>query len=456
MILAAAVIPARAQMGSSLGFHIVLACFGVAFPAIVLSAEWIGIRRNDPVALLLARRWSKVMAVLVAVGAVSGTVLSYEMGLLWPGLMGRYGQALGIGFSIEAVFFFLEAIFTGIYLYGWTRMPQKVHFWCGMVLPVAGALGLLSVISVNSWMNTPSGFTMRHGRITSIDPWAVFFNRAMPYESAHMLLAAYMVTGFTVAGVYAAGMLQGRRDRYHRLGLRVSFLAGATATPLQAIVGDTVARFVEHSQPVKFAAMEYVPRTARDVTEYLGGVLVNGKVDVALNIPGLDSILVGWSPHTKVIGYDSVPPDRRPPLMPLIHLSFDLMVFIAIALLALVCWAGWVWWYEKRWPKSNWFLVCVALSGVASVVAMESGWIVTEVGRQPWVVYAVELTAAAVTRAKGVEVTLGVILAVYLVITIFSIAVPILMGRRWRRESPEEEEAEPVPYGPSETEAAVS
>lgn len=456
MILAAALIPARAQMGSSLGFHIVLACFGVAFPAVVLAAEWIGIHRHDPVALLLARRWSKVMAVLVAVGAVSGTVLSYEMGLLWPGLMGRFGQALGIGFTIEGVFFFLEAIFTGIYLYGWNRMAPKVHFWCGMVLPVAGALGLLSVLSVNSWMNTPGGYTMRHGKIASIDPWAVFFNRSTPYESAHMLLAAYMVTGFTVAGVYAAGMLRGRRDRYHRLGLRISFLTGATATPLQAIVGDSVARFVEHAQPVKFAAMEYVPHTSRYVTEYLGGVLVNGKVDVALNIPSMDSILVGWTPDTKVIGYDSVPARLRPPLMSLIHLSFDLMVGIAFALLALVCWAGWVWWYEKRWPKSNWFLVCVALSGIASIMAMESGWIVTEVGRQPWVVYGVELTAAAVTKAKGVEVTLGVILGVYLLLTIFSIAVPMLMARRWRQQSAEEEEAEAVPYGPSEQEAAVS
>ncbi len=453
MIFAAAVVPARAQMGSSLGFHIILACFGVAFPAIALSAEWIGVRRGDPVALLLARRWSKVMAVLFAVGAVSGTVLSYEMGLLWPGLMGRFGEALGIPFTMEAVFFFLEAIFTGIYLYGWDRLSPRAHLWSGIPLPITGALGLFSVLAANSWMNSPAGYTMRHGRIASIDPWAVFFNASTPYESAHMLLAAYMVTGFTIAGVYATGMLRGRRDHYHRLGLRVSFLAGATATPLQAIVGDSVARFVEHTQPVKFAAMEYVPNTARDVPEYLGGVLVNGKVDLALNVPGLDSILVGWTPSTKVIGYRSVPPDRRPPLMSLIHLSFDLMVVIAFALLALVCWAGWVWWYERRWPKSNWFLVCVALSGVASIAAMESGWIVTEVGRQPWVVYGVELTSAAVTRARGVGVTLGVILAVYLVITVCSIAVPMMMSRRWRNEPPGDEGAS-VPYGPPDRQAA--
>jgi cytochrome bd ubiquinol oxidase subunit I len=334
-VLAVDPVPARSQMGSSLGFHIILACFGVAFAAITLTAEWIGIRRGDAAALLLARRWSKVMAVLVAVGAVSGTVLSYEMGLLWPGLMGRFGSAIGVPFSVEGIFFFLEAIFVGIYLYGWRRLSPWAHWWSGVPIVVAGVLGALSVVAANSWMNTPAGYTLRHGRITSVDPVAVFFNASTPYQTAHMVLAAYMVTGFLVAGVYAVGLLRGRRDRYHRLGFGVPFTIAAIAAPLQVMMGDIITRFIAHSQPVKFAAMEYVPRTTRDATEWVGGILINGRVWFGAGIPSFDSILVGFSPHTRVIGWDSVPAAQRPPLVTLIHLSFDLMVGLGFFLLAL-------------------------------------------------------------------------------------------------------------------------
>ncbi len=276
--MAASSVPARSQMGASLGFHIIFACFGIAFPAVVLIAEWRGIRRGDAVAMLLARRWSKVMAVIFAVGAVSGTVSSYELGLLWPGLMGQYGAAFGIPFSIEGVWFFVEAIFTAIYLYGWRRLSPWVHWWAGIPMLISGALGALSVVAANSWMNQPGGFTLDHGKITKVDPWAVIFNRATPYEVPHMLLAAYMVTGFVVAGVYAVGMLRGRRDRYHRLGFLIPFTTAAVAAPLQVLMGDTVSRAVEKQQPLKFAAMELVDHTHRGVTEWLGGVYVNGHV----------------------------------------------------------------------------------------------------------------------------------------------------------------------------------
>src|SRR5215475_6207211 len=232
-VLAAGPVPARSQMGSSLGFHIILACFGVAFAAVTLTAEWIGIKRGDAAALLLARRWSKVMAVLVAVGAVSGTVLSYEMGLLWPRLMGRFGAAIGVPFSVEGIFFFLEAIFVGVYLYGWRRLPPWAHWWSGMPIVVAGVLGALSVVAANSWMNSPAGYTLSHGKITRVDPVSVFFNASTPYETAHMVLAAYMVTGFLIAGVYAVGLLRGRRDRYHRLGFAIPFTIAGIAAPLQ-------------------------------------------------------------------------------------------------------------------------------------------------------------------------------------------------------------------------------
>ena len=259
-VLAGAVnpVPARSQMGSSLGFHIILACFGVAFAAVTMTAEWIGIKRGDPVAMLLARRWSKVMAVLVAVGAVSGTVLSYEMGLLWPGLMGRYGAAIGLPFSLEGIFFFLEAIFVGVYLYGWRRLSPLG----ALVERDADRRGRDPRRDLGRGGELVDELTGRvhahHGKISSVDPVSVFFNASTPYEATHMLLAAYMVTGFVVAGVYAVGLLRGRRDRYHRLGFAVPFTIAGIAAPLQVMMGDIIARFIAHNQPVKFAAMEYV------------------------------------------------------------------------------------------------------------------------------------------------------------------------------------------------------
>ena len=291
------VVPARAQMATTLGFHIILACLGIALPTFVLLAEFIGLRRSDAVAMTLARRWSQAMGVLVAVGAVTGTVLSFEMGLLWPGLMRQYGAVLGLPFGIEGLFFFLEAIFTAIYLYGWRRLPGWAHWWTGVPIAVSGIFGAMSVIAVNSWMNQPGGFTASGGRITSVDPWQVYFNHAAIYEMPHMILAAYMVSGFTVAGVYAAGILRGRRDRYHCTGFALGFVPAAALTPFQIFVGDTAARAIAHDQPVKFAAMEYVAQTFRHVPERLAGVYINGHIYAGLKIPDIDSLLVGFGPR---------------------------------------------------------------------------------------------------------------------------------------------------------------
>lgn len=447
-LLAAAPIPARIQMGASLGFHIVFACFGIAMPAVVLIAHWRGLRRGDAVSLLLARRWSKVMAIVFSVGAVSGTVLSYEMGLLWPKLMGRFGAAFGIPFSVEAIWFFVEAIFTGIYLYGWRKLSPWLHWWCGVPLVISGLAGAFSVVAANSWLNQPSGFTMSHGHVTHVDPWSVFFNAATPYEVPHMILAAYMVTGFVVAGVYAVGMLRGRRDRYHRLGFGIPFVVAAFSTPIQVVFGDFVARAIERQQPLKFAAMEYVDKTQSGVTEWIGGIYWHGKVYFGVGIPYFDSILVGYSPDQKVIGWDSAPPSLRPPLVDLIHLSFDTMVAMGMGLLALSAWQAWRWKFKRRLLMTRWFLVPAAFAGVAAVLAMESGWIVTEVGRQPWVVYGILRTSDAVTASSGVPVTLGAIFGIYAVLTVATVAVPWIMSRRWRREEPVEELAEEVAPSP--------
>jgi cytochrome d ubiquinol oxidase subunit I len=323
-----------------------------------------------------------------------------------------------------------------------------------MPIVVSGILGAISVVAANSWMNSPAGYTLTNGKITSIDPVSVFFNPSTPYEATHMILAAYMVTGFIVAGVYAVGLLRGRRDRYHRLGFGIPFAIAGITAPLQVMMGDVIARFTAHDQPVKFAAMEYVSTTTGDAAEWLGGILINGHVYFGVSIPAFDSILVGFNPHTRVIGWDSVPAAQRPPLDTLIHRSFDLMVGIGFFLFALAAWQGWWWWFHRRVLLTAWFLVPAALSGVAAVAAMEAGWVVTEVGRQPWIVYRVLLVNAAVTPSSGVTVTLAVILVLYAILTLVSIGVPMLMSRRWRREGPADEDDEQVPYGPSSSGSA--
>jgi cytochrome d ubiquinol oxidase subunit I len=442
------VVPARAQMATTLGFHIILACFGIAFPTIVLIAEYIGLKRSDEVAMTLARRWSQSLGVLVAVGAVTGTVLSFEMGLLWPGLMRRYGSVIGLPFSLEGIFFFLEAIFTAIYLYGWRRLRGWAHFWSGIPIAVSGIFGALAVMAANSWMNQPGGFTMKAGRVVSVDPLKVFFNRAAAYEMPHMLLAAYLVAGFGVASVYAVGFLRGRQDRYHRLGFAIPFVLAAALTPVEFIVGDTAARAIASDQPVKFAAMEYVTHTTRHAPEYLAGVYVNGHVYVGLRIPDLDSLLVGFSTHTKVIGLDSVAPADRPPVPWLIHLSFDLMAALGSLSVIPLLWLLLAWWRRRALPRHRWFWLLAAGAGPAAVVAMECGWIVTEVGRQPWVVYKLLTTAQAATTNGGVIDTLTVVIVLYALLGIATVLILRLLARRWRQG---DERAAAVPYGPPST-----
>ena len=437
--LAAELGQARTQMALTLGFHIVLASIGVAFPAMMLIAEYRGRRHNDPVALRLAERWSKVAAVTFAVGAVTGTVLSFEFGLLWPEFVDRFGEVFGVLFAIEA-------IFIAIYIFGWKRLPGWAHFWNGLTSVIAGLGGAFSVVSVNSWMNQPQGYTLDSaGKVTDVDPWQVMFNGATAYEVPHMILAAYLVTGFLVASVYAVGMLRGRRDRHHRLGLLIPLTVAAIATPIQFAVGDTAARAIAEDQPIKFAAMECVQETDTHVPEYIFGRCTSEGVKGGIKIPGLDSFLVGWSTDTEVTGLNTVPPEDRPPANTLLHWCFDIMVGICTALIALGLWLGIAWWRKRDIPKTPWFLRAVAVSGVSAVIALECGWIVTEVGRQPWIVYEVMRTEEAVSEASGISFTLASVVLLYTLLGIATVLVLRAMSRRWREADVAEDE---VPYGP--------
>jgi cytochrome d ubiquinol oxidase subunit I len=433
-------------MAFTLGFHIILSCLGVAFPALMLIANYRGLRKNDPVALELAQRWSKVAAVTFAVGAVTGTVLTFEFGLLWPAFMNRFGDVFGVPFAIEGIFFFLEAIFIAIYIFGWKRLSGWAHFWTGVPIVICGIGGAFSVVAANSWMNQPQGFTLVNGHVTGVDPIKAIFNPATAYEVPHMILAAYLVTGFLVASVYAVGMLRGRRDRHHRLGLLIPLTVAAIATPIQFVVGDTAARSIARDQPVKFAAMECVQTTHTDVTEYLGGLCTSSGVKGGIGIPGLDSFLVGSSKDTKVTGLDSVPPSDRPPANTMLHLAFDAMVGICTALIALGGWFGFVWWRRRELPRTPWFLRAVAVSGVAAVIALECGWIDTEVGRQPWIVNGLMRTKQAVTGASGVWVTFSLVIVLYTALGVATVLVLRTMARRWREGTVDESD---VPYGPA-------
>jgi cytochrome d ubiquinol oxidase subunit I len=440
--------PARSQMALTLGCHIVLACLGVAFPAMMLIANYRGLRRDDADALELARRWSKVAAVTFAVGAVTGTVLSFEFGLLWPAFMSRFGDVFGIPFAIEGIFFFLEAIFIAIYIFGWTRLSGWTHFWTGVPIVICGIGGAFSVVAANSWMNQPQGFTLTSaGKVTDVDPLRAIFNPATAYEVPHMILAAYMVTGFLIASVYAVGMLRGRRDRHHRVGLLIPLTVALIATPIQFVVGDTAARSIAHDQPIKFAAMECVQTTHTDVTEYLGGRCTSDGVKDAVGIPGLDSLLVGFSTGTKVTGLDTVPASDRPPANTMLHLAFDTMVGIATLLLGLGAWFAIGWVRRRDIPDSPWFLRAVAASGAAAILALECGWIVTEVGRQPWIVYRLMRTREAVTGASGVWITFSAVIVLYTVLGVATVLVLRTMAHRWRTADVGEAE---VPYGPRE------
>jgi cytochrome d ubiquinol oxidase subunit I len=385
------------------------------------------------------------------VGAVTGTVLTFEFGLLWPRFMGRFGGPYGIPFAIEGIFFFLEAIFIAIYIYGWRRMAPWPHFWTGVPIVITGIGGTFSVVAANAWMNTPAGFTLDNaGKVVAVDPWGVIFNHATGYEAVHMLVSAYLVGGFLIASVYAVAMLRGRDGTYHRLGFLIPFTVAAIAAPVQIVVGDWTARSVSQDQPVKFAAVELVPTTGSNVpVTILGWIDADGQVTRGIQIPGLASLLVGYSTSTIIQGLDSVPAADRPTTaeVNIVHYSWDVMVGIGFALLALSAWYGVSWWRRRSLPRTRWFLRAAAIAGAASVVALEAGWTVTEVGRQPWIVYNIMRVADGATTNSGVWATFVAIVAVYAAVITTTVLVLRAMARRWREEEISESD---VPYGPRE------
>jgi cytochrome d ubiquinol oxidase subunit I len=422
----------REMQTLSFAFHIPLVCFGIAFPALVLFVEGLWLRTGDPLYKAIAKRWSKVMLILFAVGVVSGTILSFEMGLLWPNFMATFGDVFGLAFAIEGFSFFAEAIFIAMYVYGWERFSPRRHLLLGVPIVAAGLSGSFMVISVNGWMNHPAGFDVVHGQVANVDPLAALFNAHLWHEFVHMYVAGYLVAGCIVAAVYARSWLRGNRDRYVRAGLILGLTIAALTAPVQIVVGDWAGRTVARDQPTKLAAFEGVGRTTKGASLHVGGVYDNGAVRGGIELPHMLSLLADHDPNARVQGLGAVPPADRPPVN-VVRFSFQAMVAIGTLLALLGIAYIIVWWRHRRLPGSRWFYRLVVAAGPLSLIALLAGWTTTEVGRQPWMVYGFMRTSSGVTAARGIGIALVVLLAVYVALAVAT----VWLLRRLAQRSPQ-------------------
>ncbi len=408
---------ARALMGLSLFFHTLFTPIGIGMPMLLFAAEGIGLKTGDERYRRLARSWMPVVGLFFAVGALSGTILSFELGLLWPKFMEYAGGIIGMPFSLEGFAFFTEAIFLAVYIYGWNRLSPRAHWLASIPLFISAAVSAIFVISANAWMNDPAGFDVVNGQVVNVDPWAAMFNAAWLHEAIHGTLSAYVTTGFAVAGVYALLAIRGRSDRQARLGMKVGMAMAAIAIPLQIVSGDYAARKVAADQPLKFAAMESLQTTQAGAPIRIGGFPDGETMRFAIEIPKALSFLAHDNFDATVTGLDSVPARDRPPVAQT-HLSFDVMVGSGFAMLGI---AGWYWWLAWRrrsaFEPGRWLLRALALAGVLGFVATETGWFVTEFGRQPWVVRGFLRTADGATTEPGIDVFFVLFTLVYVAIT---------------------------------------
>jgi cytochrome d ubiquinol oxidase subunit I len=443
-------VAARSQMAMSLGFHIIFAAISVALPLLMVIAEALWLRTREEVYLDLARRWAKGAAILFAVGAVSGTVLSFELGLLWPKFMEFAGPLIGLPFSLEGYAFFVEAIFLGIYLYGWKRVPPVAHLFAGVLVAFSGALSAVMVVAVNGWMNTPTGFRLQNGLPADIDPVAALFNPAWGWEALHLMIACYVSTAFAVAGVHALLLLRDRDNLFHRRATAIALVVGGVFALLQPISGDFNARFLAEKQPRKLAAMEGQFKTERGAPLRIGGIPDEeaGETRYALEIPYGLSLLARHDPNAVVKGLEEWPRQDWP-LVAVVHISFQIMVACGMAMAGVAVWGAWLAWRRRRtlgrWslPDDPWFLRALVASAPLGFIAIETGWIVTEVGRQPWIIDGVMRTAQAVTPVPNLQVPLVTFTLLYL----FLAVIVVFLLVRQVRESPQTPRPDFAPAG---------
>jgi cytochrome d ubiquinol oxidase subunit I len=418
----------RAQMGTSLGFHIVFASLGMGLPVLIAAAQFLGLRNDDEVWLRLASRLTRAFAVLVVVGVISGIVISVELVLLWPRFVAAAGPVIGLPFSLESYAFLVEAIFLALYLFGRGRLRPWLH-WMTLIPVCLGALASAwIVVAANAWMNTPVGFTFAHGRFTHPHPYAAIFNPSMPAETFHMATAAYVATGLTVAGIYAVPVLRGCGGSYERRGLALGMtLAAAFVVPL-GIAGDVSGRAIAKHQPLKLAAAEALPATQREAPFTVGGIADGaGHVRYGIQVPYALSLLVGRSPRARVTGLAAAPAKDRPPVE-VVHAAFDLMVAIGTLLPIVIGGYFFGHWRRPTWLERPRLLLPVIASGPLAFVAIEAGWTVTEVGRQPWIVYGLVRTSTTLTTSPLIGLMFLLFAALY--VTLAAVTVAALRSQR--------------------------
>lgn len=419
---------ARSQMAMSLAFHIVFAAIGIAMPLLMMIAEWKWLRTKDEIYLTLAKRWAKGTAILFAVGAVSGTVLSFELGLLWPGFMGYAGSIIGMPFSLEGFAFFTEAIFLGIYLYGWKRVPPRAHLFAGAMVALSGVLSGIFVVIANAWMNAPAGFRLVNGKPVDIDPIAAMMNSAAFPQTLHMTLAAYAATGFVVAGIHAFMLLRDPDNKFHKAALAIALAVGGITAILQPLSGDLLAKSVAKTQPVKLAAFEGQFETETGAAFRIGGIPdeTAGVTRYAIEVPYLLSILAYGDPNATVKGLNEFPADERPPVA-IVHIAFQIMVACGVAMMVIALWGALRYLWRRRaqrketWLDSRLFLRVLVVAAPLGFIAIETGWVVTEVGRQPWIIYGVMRTSEAVTPMTGLVVPFITFTLLYILLAIVTV-----------------------------------
>lgn len=415
---------ARSQMAMSLAFHIIFAAVGIGMPLLMVIAEGQWLRTKEETYLILAKRWAKGTAILFAVGAVSGTVLSFELGLLWPGFMAYAGAIIGMPFSLEGFAFFMEAIFLGLYLYGWNRIPRMAHWWAGVAVAVSGALSGIFVVAANAWMNSPTGFDIVNGQAVNIDPIAAMLNPAAFPQGLHMTIAAFQAVGFVVAAIHAYMLTKEPRNLFHRYAFGIAFSVATVSAFLQPVSGDIAAKFIAQFQPVKLAAMEGHWDTERGAPLLIGGI-PNAETETtpyAIEIPGGLSFLGYGDPNAEVMGLKDVPPDDRPPVA-VVHIAFQLMVAAGLFMAGVAAIGILLALRQRGLPTQRWFLRLVMLCGPLGFLAIEAGWVVTEVGRQPWVVYGILRTEDAVTPVPGLVVPFLTFTALYLFLAVIVVTL---------------------------------
>lgn len=413
---------ARSQMALSLGFHIVFSCIGMVMPFFMAVSHFYWLKTGNIVYKNVTKAWSKGVAIFFATGAVSGTVLSFELGLLWPEFMKHAGPIFGMPFSLEGTAFFIEAIALGFFLYGWDRFNPWFHWFTGLIVGISGLASGILVVSANSWMNDPSGFDYINGQYINIDPIKAMFNGGWYQEALHMSLAAFAATGFAVAGVHALMILRKKNLFFHTKSFKIAVIFAAIAAILQPFSGDKSARYVAEHQPAKLAAMEALYYTGNSVPLIIGGIPdnKNKKISYYIEIPGLLSFMVNRDFHSTVKGLDSIAPENQPPVA-ITHYSFQIMVGLGMImmLISIIYLTGAI--LKKKWRNSVWMFRLFVYTIPAGFIAVEAGWTLTEVGRQPWILQGIMRTSEAVTPMPGIIYSFYLFTAVY-----FSLALLVI------------------------------